>query len=106
MGATVVVALLFTQTAELISSCAIKLAMLLLFKGNTEPKSIMKITLSEYLDKHGTQATLATALGVQQSAISQMLRAGRNIEITIHPNGILEANELRPIPARPKRKVA
>lgn len=67
---------------------------------------MLKVTLSEYLDKHGTQAALATALGVQQSAISQMLRAGRNIEITIHPEGQIEANELRPIPARPRRKVA
>lgn len=65
-----------------------------------------KIPLSQYLDKHGTQAVLAAALGVNQSAISQMVRSGRSIEITIHNDGRLEANEIRPIPARPKKSVA
>ncbi|WP_134566681.1 Cro/CI family transcriptional regulator, partial [Pseudomonas aeruginosa] len=41
------------------------------------------VTLIEYLAEHGTQADLAKGLGVQQSAISQMLRAKRNITITI-----------------------
>lgn len=58
------------------------------------------VTLSEYLAKHGTQAELAKALGIQQSAISQMLRAKRNISITLHADGSLEASETRPIPAR------
>lgn len=61
-----------------------------------------KLSLAEYLDSVGTQKTLADALGVQQSAISQMNRSGRNIEITIHSDGRIEANEIRPIPARPK----
>ena len=58
------------------------------------------ITLSEYLASHGTQAELAKALGVQQSAISQMVQAKRNITITIHANGSLEASETRRIPVR------
>lgn len=58
------------------------------------------VTLSEYLASHGTQAELAKALGIQQSAISQMLRAKRNITITVHADGSLEANETRAIPAR------
>ncbi|MGE7815910.1 Cro/CI family transcriptional regulator [Pseudomonas sivasensis] len=65
-----------------------------------------KIHLSKYLEEHGTQAALATALGVNQSAISQMVRAGRSIEITLYDDGRIEANEIRPIPARPKRTVA
>jgi hypothetical protein len=60
------------------------------------------ISLSEYLESHGTQATLAAALGVNQSAISQMVKAGRNIQISIFADGRLEANEIRPVPARPK----
>jgi DNA-binding transcriptional regulator YdaS (Cro superfamily) len=65
-----------------------------------------KIPLSKYLEEHDTQAALAAALGVNQSAISQMVRAGRSIEITLHDDGRIEANEIRPIPARPKRTAA
>ncbi|MGE8098093.1 Cro/CI family transcriptional regulator [Pseudomonas fluorescens] len=65
-----------------------------------------KIPLSKYLEEYGTQAVLAAALGVNQSAISQMVRSGRSIEVTIFSDGKLEANELRPIPARPKRSAA
>ncbi|WP_223538675.1 Cro/CI family transcriptional regulator [Pseudomonas sp. BF-R-12] len=65
-----------------------------------------KIPLSKYLEEHGTQAALAAALGVNQSAISQMVRSGRSIDITIYCDGHLEANEIRPIPARPKRSAA
>jgi DNA-binding transcriptional regulator YdaS (Cro superfamily) len=62
--------------------------------------------LSKYLEEHGTQAALAAALGVNQSAISQMVRAGRSIEITLYDDGRIEASEIRPIPARPKRTAA
>lgn len=65
-----------------------------------------KIPLRKYLEEHGTQAALAAALGVNQSAISQMVRAGRSIEITLYDDGRIEANEIRPIPARPKRTAA
>jgi DNA-binding transcriptional regulator YdaS (Cro superfamily) len=65
-----------------------------------------KIPLNKYLEEHGTQAALAAALGVNQSAISQMVRAGRSIEITLYDDGRIEANEIRPIPARPKRTAA
>ncbi|ASE22775.1 Cro family transcriptional repressor [Pseudomonas protegens] len=65
-----------------------------------------KIPLSKYLEEHGTQSALAAALGVNQSAISQMVRAGRSIEITLYEDGRVEANEIRPIPARPKRTAA
>ena len=62
--------------------------------------------LQQYLETQGTQKSLAAALGVQQSAVSQMLRSGRNIEITVYEDGRLEANELRPVPARPRKSAA
>lgn len=65
-----------------------------------------KLTLSKYLESHGTQTELAEALGIQQSAVSQMARSGRNIEITIYADGRIEANEIRPVPARPKKTAA
>lgn len=58
------------------------------------------VTLEEYLEFHGTQSDLAKALGVQQSAISQMHRSKRTITITLMDDGSIEANEIRPIPAR------
>ncbi len=61
------------------------------------------VSLKKYLAKFGTQQLLAEALGVQQSAVSQMVRSGRNIEITIDAQGGITAREIRPIPARPKR---
>lgn len=67
----------------------------------------MKIlSLSDYLAGPGTQTELAKALGVQQSAVSQMVSSGRNIAVTLHDDGRIEANEIRPIPARPKRSAA
>lgn len=68
--------------------------------GLQREHTMKTVTLIEYLAEHGTQADLAKGLGVQQSAISQMLRAKRNITITICDDGKLEAVETRPIPAR------
>ncbi|NMX92021.1 MULTISPECIES: Cro/CI family transcriptional regulator [unclassified Pseudomonas] len=58
------------------------------------------VTLGEYLALHGTQSDLAKALGIQQSAVSQMFRSKRTINITLMDDGTLEATELRPIPAK------
>ncbi|GAA0258870.1 MULTISPECIES: Cro/CI family transcriptional regulator [Pseudomonas] len=58
------------------------------------------VTLGEYLALHGTQSDLAKALGVQQSAVSQMHRSNRTITITLMDDGSIQANEIRPIPAR------
>ncbi|AIR90497.1 Cro/CI family transcriptional regulator [Pseudomonas cremoricolorata] len=58
------------------------------------------LSLEQYLAGHGTQNDLAKALGIQQSAVSQMLRAKRDIRITIHDDGQIQASEVRPIPAR------
>lgn len=64
------------------------------------------LSLQQYLTDVGTQQTLADALGIQQSAVSQMVRSGRHIEITIDEDGSITANEIRPIPAKPKRSAA
>lgn len=58
------------------------------------------VTLDEYLATHGTQSDLAKALGIQQSAVSQMHRSARTITITLMDDGTILANEIRPIPAR------
>ena len=58
------------------------------------------ITLGEYLSSHGTQSDLAKALGIQQSAVSQMYRSKRTITISLMDDGTIQANEIRPIPAR------
>lgn len=60
------------------------------------------ISLTEYLEKHGTQSELATSLGMNQSAVSQMVRSGRTVHVTIHDDGRVEAYEQRPVPARPR----
>ena len=65
-----------------------------------------KITLSEYLAGEGTQKQLADALGIQQTAVSQMARSGRTIEVTIYANGRIEAHEIRKLPAKPKKTAA
>ncbi|NNG63825.1 XRE family transcriptional regulator [Pseudomonas fragi] len=58
------------------------------------------VTLGEYLLSHGTQSDLAKALGIQQSAVSQMYRSKRTITINLLDDGTIQANEIRPIPAR------
>lgn len=58
------------------------------------------VSLEEYLSSHGTQSDLAKALGIQQSAVSQMHRSNRTISITLMDDGSIQANEIRPIPAR------
>ena len=58
------------------------------------------VSLEEYLASHGTQSDLAKALGIQQSAVSQMHRSTRTITITLMDDGSISANEIRPIPAR------
>gem|GEM_PF-1046701 len=61
------------------------------------------VSLGEYLSSHGTQSDLAKALGIQQSAVSQMHRSNRNITITLLDDGSILANEIRPIPSQIRR---
>lgn len=55
-----------------------------------------KISLNEYL-KEKTQDEVASEIGVTQGAIWQMVRANRQIELTIHDDGRVEAHEIKPI---------
>lgn len=63
-----------------------------------------KLTLSVFVGKHG-QANTANLLGVRQSAINKALKYKRNIVITLHENGDVEAEEWRKFPSQQPRKV-
>lgn len=62
-----------------------------------------KLTLSTFVGKHG-QVTTANLLGVRQSAINKALKCNRNISITLHDNGDVEAEEWRKFPSQRPRK--
>lgn len=64
---------------------------------------MLKIPLNEYLARH-SQKAFAEAIGTNQSAVSQMVKSARNIEVTVHDDGRVEANEIRPVPARPGKR--
>lgn len=55
-----------------------------------------KIPLTEYL-KQKTQAEVASEIGVTQGAVWQMIRAGRQVELTLHDDGRVEAHEIKPL---------
>ena len=57
------------------------------------------ITLKKYLEQK-TQAEVAAEIGVTQGAIWQMLRDQRQIELTIHEDGSVEAKEVKPVGRR------
>ena len=62
------------------------------------------LPLKEYLEQPGvSQEALAASLGVVQAAISQMLRSGRAITVTVAVDGSVTATETRQVPARPKK---
>lgn len=60
---------------------------------------MITMTLQDYL-KEKTQSELAEAIGVTQGAVWQMVRSGRNIEITINDDGTVTAHEIKPIGRR------
>jgi len=47
-----------------------------------------------------TQPELALLIGVTQSAISQMIKSGRDIRVRQLPNGNWQAYEIRPVGSR------
>ena len=53
-----------------------------------------------------SQPLLAELFGVTQSAVSQMLKSGRDIRVRAYDNGACEAYEIRPIGARQKQLAA
>lgn len=60
-----------------------------------------RMTLADYAKIHG-QAKAADDFGVIQCAISKAIRAGRNIVVTVLPDGNVEAEEVRPFPSTKK----
>lgn len=64
-----------------------------------------EVPLAEYLSEHGSQPRLATALGITQSAVSQMLKSSRSIFVHVFDDGSLEAVEVKRIPNRPSKPV-
>ena len=57
------------------------------------------IPLNEFVRDHG-QKKVAEMMGVTQSAVSQMLRSGRNVVVDIDAcGGFVEAREIRVIKA-------
>lgn len=56
-----------------------------------------EMTLKEYL-ANGTQTEVAKALGIYQTAVSQMLAAGRDVRVVVDESGaIIKAFEVKPI---------
>ena len=57
------------------------------------------IPLKDYVAEHG-QTDTAAAIGVTQSAVGQMLRAGREIYVVTLPDGSVEGKEWRTVGRR------
>ena len=66
--------------------------------------SDLGITLKAFADGK-TQPEVAAMIGVSQSAVSQMMKSGRDIRVRPVNDGAFEAVEIRPIGAR-RRKAA
>ncbi|MCX8596774.1 hypothetical protein J3U31_02665 [Gilliamella sp. B3486] len=63
----------------------------------------MQISLSEFVKKH-TQTEASKALNVEQSYISQTLKAGKNVFVICNDDGSVDrAIEIKPYPN--KRKI-
>ncbi len=60
-----------------------------------------RMTLADYAKIHG-QAKAARDFGVIQCAISKAIRNGRNIFVTVLPDGRVKGEELRPFPSTKK----
>lgn len=55
-----------------------------------------KMSLTEYLNTR-KQADVAADIGVTAGAVWQMVRSGRQIDVTIHDDGRVEAHEIKPL---------
>lgn len=64
-----------------------------------------QITLPELVAEEG-QSAVAKALGVSPPAIAKAISAGREIIVTVHPDGSCEAHELRPFPSQHRHHAA
>ncbi|EJS9466494.1 Cro/Cl family transcriptional regulator [Escherichia coli] len=64
---------------------------------------MIRMTLADYAKIHG-QAKAASDFGVIQCAISKAILAGRNIMVTVKPDGSVIVEEVRPFPSNKKNK--
>ncbi|MCW1973489.1 UNVERIFIED_ORG: putative DNA-binding protein (UPF0251 family) [Pantoea agglomerans] len=55
------------------------------------------LTLKEFAEEV-SQAKAAVKLGVRQSAISKAIRTGRNVTVSISPDGSVKAQEIKDFP--------
>lgn len=60
-----------------------------------------QMTLAEYAKMH-SQAKVANDFGLTQYAISKAISAGRQIMVTIKPDGTVTGEEIRPFPSNKK----
>ena len=59
---------------------------------------MIKTPLGEYLkNPANSQESLAAAIGYRQSAISNMIKAGRNISVVVYDTGAIELIEEKKI---------
>lgn len=64
---------------------------------------MIRMTLADYAKIHG-QAKAASDFGVIQCAISKAILAGRNIMVTVKPDGSVIGEEVRHFPSNKKNK--
>ncbi len=57
------------------------------------------ISLDAYVKEKG-QEVVAEQFGLHQTAISKAIRTGRDITIIQHPDGSVEAKEVKPFPSK------
>ncbi|WP_446027843.1 Cro/CI family transcriptional regulator [Lelliottia amnigena] len=57
-----------------------------------------RLKLKDYADRFG-QTKAASDLGVYQSAIFKAINSKRNITVTMHEDGSVSAEELKPFPS-------
>lgn len=57
-----------------------------------------RLKLKDYADRFG-QTKAASDLGVYQSAIFKAINSNRNITVTVHEDGSVSAEELKPFPS-------
>lgn len=64
----------------------------------TTDEFVVRIPLAEF--SKGRQAFAGSALGISMAAVSQALKAGRDIYVTPKPDGSFSAFEMKPFPGR------
>jgi predicted transcriptional regulator len=63
---------------------------------------MQRVPLSDYVLANG-QSKTAAELGVYQSAISKAIKQSRKVNVLIHDDGKIEAEEIRSFPSTSKK---